>query len=197
MVIADELGAAELDEPGDRLADDDRTEVANVHLLRGVRRRVVDDDLAATHNPGSTGAPLGFIPVLAQPGTKGLRRELEINEARTSDLDLNQGLIELARRLDGVHQGGRQGTRVGLGLLGRSDGPVGLEVGVTRVGRTQLRLEGSVEARDGRGDLPQQRIKFSGRIEPNGHASSRKPLRPLGKRRRRRRARRAYFKVIR
>ena len=197
MIIADELGAAEFDEPGHGFADDNRAKVTDVHLLCGVRRRIIDDDLAAPHDTGSTSAPLGFVAILAQPGTEGLRRELEIDEARTRDLDLNQGLIELARRLDRVHQGGRQGAGVGLGLLGGGDGAVGLEIRMTRVGRTQLRLEGGIEAWNGRSDLPQQGIKFSGRIEPNGHASSRKPLRPLGKRRRRREASRAYFKVIR
>ena len=36
MIIADELGAAELDQTSDGFADDNRTEVANVHLLGGV-----------------------------------------------------------------------------------------------------------------------------------------------------------------
>ena len=136
MIIADELGAAELDQTSDGFADDNRTEVANVHLLSGVRRGVVNDDLPATHDAGRTSAPLRFVAILAQPGPEGLGRQLEVDEARTSHLDLNQGFVELARRLNRVHQGGRQSPWVSFGFLGGGDGAVALEVRMTWVGRT-------------------------------------------------------------
>ena len=189
VVVADEISAAEFDETGDGLADDDWAKVANVHLLRGVRRRIVDDDLAAAHQAGRAGAPLGFVAILAQPGAEGGRRELEINEAWTGDFHLDDLVVEPALGADSFDERGGEGARVGLGLLGGGKDAIGLEVGVTGIRRFQLWIEVGLETGDGSGRLAQQGVDFTGRIEPDGHASSRKPLRPLGKRRRPDRAR--------
>jgi len=43
MVVADHLRAAERQQAADGLADDGRAQVADVHLLRGVRRGVIDE----------------------------------------------------------------------------------------------------------------------------------------------------------
>ena len=43
VVEPEDVVAEELDEVGDGVADDGRAEVAHVHLLRDVRRRVVQD----------------------------------------------------------------------------------------------------------------------------------------------------------
>ena len=131
MVIADEVGATELDQAGDGLADDDRAKVADVHLLRGVRRRIVDDDLAAAHQAGRAGAPLRFVAILAQPGAEGGRRELEVDEARAGDFHLHDLVVKPALGADGFNERGGEGARVGLGLLGGGEDAVGLEVGVT------------------------------------------------------------------
>ncbi len=90
---------------------------------------------------------------------------------------------------DGFDERGGEGARVGLGFLGGGEDAVGLEVGVAGIRGLQLRIEVGLEAGDGGGRLAQQGVDFAGRIEPDGHASSRKPLRPLGKRRRPDRAR--------
>ena len=133
----------------------------------------------------------------AEPGAEGLGRELEVDEARAGDLDLHEGLVEFTGGLQRVDQGGREGSRVGLGLLRLGDGAVGLEVRVAGIGGAQFRLERRIKAGDGRGYLPEQGIEFSGRIEPDGHASSRKPRRPLGKRKRRQGRFGPYFRVMR
>ena len=204
MVIADEISAAEFDETGDGLTDDDRAQVADMHLLGGVRRRIVDDDLAAAHQAGRAGAPLGFVAILAEPGAEGGGRELEIDEARTGDFHLDDFVVEPTLGADGFNQRGGERAWVGLGLLGGGKDAVGLEVGVAGIRRLQLRIEVGLETRDGSGRLAQQGVDFAGRIEPDGHASSRKPLRPLGKRRRPDRGRdrvrgrgRAYLSVFR
>ena len=44
VVLADHVVAEELEHPHQRVADHGRAEVAGVHLLGDVRRRVVDDD---------------------------------------------------------------------------------------------------------------------------------------------------------
>jgi len=156
VVVADEVGPAELDEPRDGLADDDRAEMPDVHLLGGVGGRVVDDDLAAAHQAGRAGAPLGFVAVLAQPAAEGDRRELEVQEARAGHLDLHQRRVEPALRLQRLEQRGREGAGVRLGLLGRGEHAVGLEVRMAGVRRLELGIEVALEAGDGRGGLAKQ-----------------------------------------
>ena len=101
VVIAREPRAAELDEAGDGLTDDDGPEVADVHLLGGVGRGVVDDHLAAGVQRCGALAPSFGIGIGGDPSSEGCGREAEVEEARASDLDLEAGLGESALSLEG------------------------------------------------------------------------------------------------
>ena len=149
MVVADEVGATEFDETGDGLADDDWAKVANVHLLGGIGRRIVDDDLTTAHQASRAGAPLGFVAILAEPGAEGGGRKLEINEARASDFHLDDLVIEPALGAHSLDESRGEGARVGLGLLGGGKDAIGLEVGVTRIRWFQLRIEVGFKAGNG------------------------------------------------
>ena len=169
MIVADEVGAAELDQPRDGLADDDRAEVPDVHLLGGVRRRVVDDDLASAHQTGRAGAPLGLVTILTEPGPEGGGRELEVDEARAGDLHLHGLVVQPALGADGFDERRGEGARIGLRLLRRRKHAVGLEVSVTGIGGLQLGIEAGAEGWHGLGGAPQEGVELTRGIEPDGH----------------------------
>ena len=169
MVVAREVGAAELEQAGDGLADDDRAEVADVHLLRGVGRGVVDDDLAAGVEGRGPAAPGLGVGVSRYPGVERGGREAEVQEAGAGDLDLEAGRGEGALGLQGVEQLGGEGARVGLGGLGGGEDAVGLVVAVAGVGGgADLRVEGRAEGRHPGGNAADQGVELTGGVEPGG-----------------------------
>ena len=73
------------EDPAERIADDRAAEVADVHLLGDVRRRVVDDDPASVSGLWDREPRIG-----RHLGERALEQrpvECEVEEPRTRDLD--------------------------------------------------------------------------------------------------------------
>ena len=124
--VAQHLLAEEAPDPLDRLADDRRAQVTDVHLLGHIGSGVVDDDPAGALDRPDAGPFVAREGVGAQ--AEGRVRHGDVDESRPRDLDpLDRGippqaLGDLARDL----------SRVALQGLGRREGAVALEVGEVR-----------------------------------------------------------------
>ena len=86
VVVGDDVVAKGAEDAVDRVADDGGTDVADVHLLRGVRRRVVDDDLLARTRLGDAQHRLA-VQVGETPGQPG-GGDGDVEEAGAGELDL-------------------------------------------------------------------------------------------------------------
>ncbi len=140
--------ADELEHAHQRIADDRRAQVPDVHLLGDVGRRVVDDDALRVGGQSHADALVAF-----QHGKLLLQERLverDVDEARAGDLE--RGLPgEICGRNDVVGNIARLATE----LLGQSKGTVGLRVGT--ITRPYDRIDRAVVARD-RGKRWRQQI---------------------------------------
>ena len=85
VVLADDTIADELVHADERVADHGRTKMTDVHFLRHVRRRVVDDDgFGGGHGPNAETAVAECGPDLIGDER---RRERDVEESRTGDID--------------------------------------------------------------------------------------------------------------
>ena len=80
VVVANDLGAGEFEEPANRLADDGGAEVADMHLLGRVGRGVVDDPGLPGVGVGRAGLKVGLGVVGLKPGEQGGGLEAEVDE---------------------------------------------------------------------------------------------------------------------
>jgi hypothetical protein len=137
VVVANDAGAAEGEQPADRLADHGRTQMADVHLLRGVGRTVIDDPgLAALgRSSGGAGGERLAAGVGDQPGLERGGLGGEIDETRSGDRHV-EGRFDVDGQ--GGHQLLGQGAWILLPALGVGENAVGLKVAVTRVGGAHL-----------------------------------------------------------
>ena len=168
MWLSHDAGAAEGEQAADRFADHGRTQMADVHLLRGVGRTVVDDPgLAALgRSGGRPGDERVAIGVCDQPRVK--RRGLggEIDETRTGDR-------HVVSRFYVSGYCGREffGQRAGVLLptFGVGEDAVGLKIAVTRVGGAHLGRKGRAINTCGGGGGFQHRVERRGEVERDIH----------------------------
>ena len=148
VVLADHGVAGELVEPHQRVTDDRRAQVADVHLLGDVRSRVVDDH-GARRSGHSTSEPL-----VGSGATGHLRQEPvgehEVHEPGSSDLDRGAHPVEHSAVDDPLGDLPRVATE----RLGERKRAVDLGVGV--IGRTHHRVGG------GAGELGEHRLEERG-----------------------------------
>ena len=128
VVLADHAVTEVGQQPCQRVADDGRAQVPDVHLLGQVGRRVVDDH--RLRRVGLRDAQARVVEDPAQLRAKPGRREVDVDEAGTGDLKLLDRVAEVERG------DGRLGqrARVGAQLLGRAHRAVGLVVAELRLG---------------------------------------------------------------
>ncbi len=148
VVLADHVVAEEGEDPDEGVADDRGPEVAHVHLLGHVRRRVVDD-----HPLGplvGCDAEPRVAQQLGEPRREPGGGEAEVEEARPRDL----GCLDAGcRDVEGPSQdlcdlpGGPTAEP-----LGERHGPVGLVVAEAEVGSGPHDRVGVRRLREGRGD---------------------------------------------
>ena len=118
--------AEESEHAGQGVPDEGAAEMADVHLLGHVRRRVVDD-----HGLGA-GDQADAQPLVGRerrhlPGHEAVRQR-QVDEAGTADLDLGADVVEGGRRHDLLgHLARRPADH-----LAQGQGAVGLEVGPVR-----------------------------------------------------------------
>ena len=152
VVVPDDLGSVELQDPHQRVPDNSAAQVADVHLLGDVRLRVVDD---------RDGAGIGCRnaePRVAAPAVQLLPDRLvgngEVKEARTRHLAVRDQVI--------VSQPGsdlrRQLARVRPQGLGQRQHAVGLKVGVVGGSDLGVRLCG-IDGQGGGHRLPYPLVK--------------------------------------
>ena len=91
VIVADDARATESEEAADRFADDSGAEVADVHLLRGVRRRVVNDPRLAGASAGGARLELFLGAVSLQPREEGGWFQTEVDETRTREGEVKIG----------------------------------------------------------------------------------------------------------
>ena len=84
VVVANHLRTAEGEEPADGLANDSRTQVADVHLLCRVGRRIVHDPGLALAGAGRAGLQVLLRIVGLHPAEQGSGLEAEVDEPRAS-----------------------------------------------------------------------------------------------------------------
>ncbi len=169
VVLAQDAVAEKAEDPGQRVADDGGAQVADVHLLGHVGRRVVDDD----------GLRLGrrlHPQALVRCHDGDLRRDEvagqpQVDEAGPADLDLGD-----------AGQVGRGGDLVGDGAgraaqpLAQGQGAVGLEVGPVRRAQDGVRpgldgVEGGLQAlKEQAGRVGHPTFSHSGRAPLSGAA---------------------------
>ncbi len=123
VVLADHPVADELEQAHQAVADDRAAQVADVHLLGHVRRRIVDycrlGDLGGAYAEVAVG---GGLDDLARQEGFG---EGEVDEARPGHLDRTAHPYQRT----GGHDLFGQFTRVAANLLGQGERTVGLGVG--------------------------------------------------------------------
>ena len=143
VVLPDDVVAEVLEGAGQRVADDGRAQVPDVHLLGDVGRGVVDRDVLCglQHH---TVALVG-LDVLQQPGDPRAR-EGEVDEAGAAHLDGVAHAVEV----EGVDDPGRDLARRQADLLGEGERGVDLHVGELR--RAQHRVGLAVVVTEGGGD---------------------------------------------
>ena len=96
VVLADHGVAEELEHPHERVADDRRAQVPDVHLLGDVGRRVVDDDRARRgggRRRRGARRPATAVELVGEERVV----EREVDEARAGDLDRAAHLLQHAR----------------------------------------------------------------------------------------------------
>ena len=143
VVLPDDVVPEVLEGASDRVADDGRAQVPDVHLLGDVGRGVVDRDVLRRLER-DTDALVG-LDVLQQPGDPGVG-EGEVDEAGAADLDGVAHAVEV----EGVDDLGRDLARRHTDLLGQGERGVDLHVGELR--RTQHRVGLAEVVTEGGGD---------------------------------------------
>jgi hypothetical protein len=166
VIVADDLGAAEREQPADGLADDHAADMADVELLGGIGRAEVHDvALTGVEGGGAGFEVLGGV-VGGDPGEEGGGLELEIDETGSGDADLET----LAQ---GGGEGGEHGFGDGAGVqlagLGVAEHAVGLKIAMARVGRAHLRREGGRLEAGGLGGGLQGGVELRGDVERDEH----------------------------
>ncbi len=91
VIVADHVVADRAQEPTDRVADDRRAEVSDVHLLGDVRARVVDDDLLGRVD--LLDAEALVREVVREPRRDPGWLEAQVHEPRPGDLRRRDGLV--------------------------------------------------------------------------------------------------------
>ncbi len=172
VVVAHDPGAAEFQQPADGLADDRRPQVADVHLLRGVGRGVVDHPGLAAAGGGGAGLEVVRGVVGTQPGQQGGGLQGEVDEAGAGDDDLVGG-GQLGRQ--GGDEFFGEGAGVELAGLGVAEDPVGLEIAMAGVRRSHFGHEGTGLEPGGGGGGLEGRIEGVGEIERNRHPFTSQP----------------------
>ncbi|MNE57873.1 hypothetical protein D3C80_1528630 [compost metagenome] len=124
MVLADHGVTEKLQYARHGIANDGRTQVANVHLFGQVRSRQVDHHLLLRASLGN--AQLGIGQCGVQASSQGLGVLEEVQKARAGDLDLAHLLVGRQRGDDFLCQV----TGLHAGRLGQHHGDVAGEVAV-------------------------------------------------------------------
>ncbi len=139
VVLADDLVAERLEDAGERIADDRAAQVADVHLLRDVRRRVVDDHLVARR--GKRHAEPRVAGERERLAREEVARERDVDEAGARDLDALGDAVQVELRDDGR----RDLARCALERLGEAHREVRLVVGALRAAdhRIDARMVGA------------------------------------------------------
>lgn len=153
VVLPDDRVPQPFEQPDGAVADDRRTQVADVHLLRGVRPGVVDD-----HPLGGTGARHAQPCVRAHRGGQsagGVLTDRQIDVSRPGDLDARAQIGDLQ---PGDHLV-RELPRIAAHPACPGERAFGLEVSSLR--RAQHRIDGDGRSHRGR------RVCRLG--EPGGH----------------------------
>ena len=102
VVVANEIGSAEIEEARNCLADDHRTKVADVGLFCGVSARVVDDDFTPVLQFFCAALVVGFARVGELPVPDKLGREFEVNKTGAGQRKLDESRVKLTRGLGGI-----------------------------------------------------------------------------------------------
>jgi len=99
MILSDDRVAAGFERTRERVANDRAAEMADVHLLRDVRRRVVDNNLLG----GSAALEERFLalPRLDQKPGQSIVAHPHVDEAGAGDLDLGADIVDPERGEDG------------------------------------------------------------------------------------------------
>ena len=126
VVLADDVVADERQHAHERVADHRRAQVADVHLLGDVRRRVVDDDRALRRRLRHAEAVVGRDA--AELAGEEVVVEREVHEARPGDLEL----LATPSSAAGVDDRLGDLARVARRSLGERERPVDLGVGAIR-----------------------------------------------------------------
>ena len=131
VVVGYHVVAERAEDPVYRAADDGRADVADVHLLRGVWRRVVDYDLLARAllRDSAAGPRAEVRELRIEPGGG----DGEVEEPRAGDLDLLEDVVALER----LGHFRADLARIGLRLLRELERVVALVVAEFRIGRGQ------------------------------------------------------------
>ncbi len=143
VVLADDVVPQVLESASDRVADDGRAQVPDVHLLGDVGRGVVDGDVLRRLERDASA--LVGLDLLQQPGDPGVG-EGEVDEPRAADLDGVAHTVEVERGDDL----GRDLAWRHTDLLGQRERGVDLHVGELR--RTQHRVGLAEVVTEGGGD---------------------------------------------
>ena len=165
VVVANHLGAAEGQQTADGLADDGRAQVADVHLLGGVRGRIIDQPGLAAAGTGGSGLQVLLRVIGLQPAEQGGRLEAEVQESRTRERQIEN----FCQRAQLVHDLLGQGPRVLLFLLGKGQGSIGLEIAIGRIRHPDLGLEAFFHPTEPAGGCPQGGIEVTRDVERKVH----------------------------
>ncbi|OQB90602.1 MAG: hypothetical protein BWX86_02205 [Verrucomicrobia bacterium ADurb.Bin122] len=168
MVVADDACAGECEEAADGFADDGGAQVADVHLLGGVGRAVVDDPgLPGLRGAGGGAGGERFTAgKRGEPGLERGRARGEIDEAGAGDGD----------RVRGGDLGGQrgdeflgEGARILFLTLGVAEHAIGLEIAVPGIGWAHVggKKSGIETGRGGGG--PQSLVERGGEVKRDVH----------------------------
>ena len=108
VVVADQVGSAEIEQSSDGLADHHWAQVADVCLLGGISTRVVDDDFAAVLELFGAALVVLFRGEGELPLPDELRRERKIDEAGASDVERDECRVKFVGGFCGGDQAGSQ-----------------------------------------------------------------------------------------
>ena len=131
VVVGYHVVAERAEDPVYRAADDGRADVADVHLLRGVWRGVVDYDLLASAILRDAARRLGVES--REPGVEPAAGNRQVEEPGACDLDLLEDVVALER----LGHFRANLARVGVRLLRELERVVALVVAEFRIGRGQ------------------------------------------------------------
>ena len=140
--------------PHQRVADDRRTQMTDVHLLGDVRRRVVDDDALWRRRESNTETAVARLR--GELRGDELVSQGQVDETRTGDLDVAAHAVEI----DTVDDRLSDVTGVAAKALGQRQHAVGLVVGPVRWSHDRIgarfkaverRLQALAEKQDGVG----------------------------------------------